>query len=265
MKKVNKSLPPNELTDFQKENAAADWSDFRDAKRSAAYKALRSLIISDQGGLCAYCEQNISTRPSSSRRLEHFHSKSDTSQPGVNWALEWSNVIAVCLGGSSSIDDDHTRHPMPTNLSCDAFKAHLENCGKISKANEGNVLNPQEIPAFPNLFTFDKATGELKTDYKVCGSVEFQGQNVHASLSELVDKTIEVFNLNCQRLCDERLVMLVHYSQQVARARKANNKNIFDQLAARWFSQSWPSFFTTRRALLGKYAESYLISMNYEG
>lgn len=265
MKKINKSLPPDVLTQFQQANPDADWSDFRNAEQGNAYKALKELIINDQGGLCAYCEQAINTRLPISQRVEHFHSKSDMSQPGVNWALDWNNVIAVCLGGSSTIDDDHNRHPTPANLSCDAFKAHLEERGHLSKEIEGYVLNPLELPAFPCLLIFDKSTGELKADHAACGAAHFEGQNAYPSLAELVEKTIKIFNLNCLRLCDERLEILKHYNQQITRARKTNNRNIFEQLAKRWFITPWPSFFTTRRALLGKHAEHYLESTDYNG
>ena len=85
------------------------------------------------------------------------------------------------------------------------------------------------------------------------------------TLGELVDQTIKIFNLNCQRLCDERLEVLKHYNQQIAKGRKVNNQNIFEQLAARWFGKQWPSFFTTRRALLGQHAERYLKQVAYDG
>lgn len=265
MKKINKSPPPNELTDFANANPEAKWDDFRDVRGGEAYKALRAMILKDQGGLCAYCEQTIDSRPESSRRVEHVHSKSDTSQLDVNWALDWNNVIAVCLGGSSAIDDDLTRHPLPDNLSCDSHKAHLEQQRRIPKANEGYLLNPLDMPAFPNLFSFDKATGKLKANSTACASADFVGENAHTSLAELVDKTIGGLNLNCQRLRDERLEVLKHYNQQITKARKANNKHFRKQLASRWFNQRWPSFFTTRRVLLGQPAEEYLAQVGFDG
>ncbi len=265
MKKVNKSDPPNELTNFSDDNPVATWDDFRSVKDGVAYKAMKATILEDQGGLCAYCEQVIYTRPESRQRIEHFHSKSDTSQPDVNWALDWSNVIAVCLGGSSSIDDDHARHPLPGNLSCDSYKAYFEQRGRIPKDIDGYVLNPLDMPAFPNLFSFDKATGNIEADSTACNQAKFFGSNVHQSLEDLVNKTIEALNLNCQRLCDERLEVLKHYNQQVAKARKDNNVFFREQLASRWFNKRWPSFFTTRRALLGIHAEKYLEEVEYNG
>lgn len=265
MKRISKSSPPNELTTFAGDNPAAKWKDFRNEKSGEDYKALRATILKDQGGLCAYCEQAIALRPESSQRVEHVHSKSDASQLGVNWALDWNNVVAVCLGGSSAIDDDHTRHPLPDNLSCDSHKAYLEQQGRIPKANEGYLLNPLDMPAFPNVFSFDKATGKLKANTTACASEDFVGENIHASLADLVDKTIDALNLNCQRLCDERLEVLKHYNQQITKARKANNRDFRKQLASRWFHKRWPRFFTTRRALLGKPAEDYLVQVGFNG
>lgn len=140
MKKINKAWSPNALTEFAANHPTAGWEDFRRADNGTAYQSLKSGILDDQGGLCAYCEQDLRSRPPNRQRLEHVHSKSDISQSGINWALDWNNVVAVCMGGSSSLDDDHTHHPLPRNLSCDAYKAHLEAQGRIPKANEGYIL-----------------------------------------------------------------------------------------------------------------------------
>lgn len=92
MKKLYKSLPPNELTTYAVNYPAGDWDDFRNhASENQTpgddYRAIKQRLIVDQGGLCGYCEQQIGDRDASLQRVEHYHPKSDTSDPRVNWSL----------------------------------------------------------------------------------------------------------------------------------------------------------------------------------
>lgn len=260
MKRILKSQPPNELTAYAEKHPSEDWESFRNQHSSADYKALRARIFEDQGGLCGYCEKQVSKLPEHLQRVEHYHSKSDTSGTH-NWALDWNNVFGVCNGGGNA---DRSKHPLPDNLSCDSCKDHLIKTKKLPRACEGYYLNPLRVISTANLFTFNKATGELGVNTEACAGLA-DVDNHYDTLVELVEKTIEILNLNCLRLCDDRLVILNEWNQHIARARKANNREIHSQLAKRWFSNKWPSFFSTRRILLGKHAEAYLSSIDYNG
>ena len=55
------------------------------------------------------------------------------------------------------------------------------------------------------------------------------------------------------------------YNKIITKGRKNKNKDVFNKLARQWFSQKYPSFFTTRRILLGKYAEEFLVKSSYNG
>ncbi|MBE0469901.1 MAG: TIGR02646 family protein [Methyloprofundus sp.] len=264
MKKINKSLPPNDLTVFSNAQPQATWQDFRDLNQSADYKQLRAKMLVDQGGLCAYCEKKIDSLSENLQRVEHFHPKSDTSNPAINWALDWQNVFAVCTGGSQKDEMDSQSYQRPDNLSCDAYKDHLISANKLPETCEAHLLNPLLLSPHC-LFDLDKRTGRLKANSNACRALNYQGQNQFALIEDLVENTIKVLNLNCQRLCDDRLEVLKQYNQEIARAIKQNNSDIFKQLPQRWFSKKWPSFFTTRRILLGKHAEDYLQTIAYNG
>ena len=129
---------------------------------------------------------------------------------------------------------------------------------------EGYVLNPLRIINTPCLFKFDKRTCELSPDPDACTQLE-DIDNRYESLVELVQKTIEILNLNCSRLVDERRAVLNAFNREFAKARKANNHQYKTQLAERWFRTHWPSFFTTRRILLGRAAEEWLAGQEYRG
>lgn len=264
MKKINKSLPPNELTAFANAQPQASWQDFRDFNQSSDYKQVRAKMLGDQGGLCAYCEKKIDDLSEHLQRVEHFHPKSDTSNPANNWSLDWQNVFAVCMGGSYDGEVDATQYPRPGNLSCDAYKDHLFSTNKLPEACEAYLLNPLLLSS-QCLFDLDKSTGQLKVNANASSVIDYQGQNQFSSFEYLVENTIKVLNFNCQRLCDDRLEVLKNYNQEIARAKKQSNPAIFQQLPQRWFSKKWPSFFTTRRILLGNHAESYLKSVAYNG
>lgn len=262
MKKIKKSPPPNALTSFSQKYPHNDWDDFRYSNQGNDYQAIKTLIFNDQGGLCAFCESEVND--THTQRVEHFHPKSDKSNPNHNWALDWLNVMGVCLGGSG-FDTDKTIHPLPANLSCDAYKDHLIVKKKLSINCEGYLFNPLNLPEFPCLFDLDKRTGELKPKSNYNNAAFVGLRNNYSTISELVEKTIEHLNLNCDRLNQQRLLLIRQYERTIKQARLTNDQQIHTKLAVRWFQQKWLPFFTTRRILLGHHAENYLLANNYDG
>jgi uncharacterized protein (TIGR02646 family) len=272
MKRVFKSSPPNELTIFEAANPTANWDpDFRDYatppfNAGHDYKALKKRIIIDQGGLCAYCEKNIGDGGVYLQKIEHYHPKSDKSTPGVNWGLQWSNVIAVCTGGEH---DDRSLHPLPANLSCDSHKNHWLDKKKTAAvtllAMLSSLQSPLAIDAFPNFFDFSKADGKLVPNGVACNAYDTSIGAMPGTTLKRLWETILALNLNCDRLCTERRLVLTQYNQEVARARKAGDVDFKSKVVQKWFGKRWPSFFTTRRSLLGKEAEDYLQEVNYAG
>jgi uncharacterized protein (TIGR02646 family) len=261
LKKVNKTSSPNALIQYVTDHPDDRWDDFRGHECGTAYASLREQMIQDQGGLCGYCETTIAGLLEHKQRIEHFHAKSDTEIGVKNWDLDWQNIFAVCIGGS---DSDNDMHPLPENLSCDAYKEHAIGKSQLPVACEGYVINPLEMPAFPRLMDFDRRTGELKPDAEACAQVSLTGNNFH-STEALVANTIRVLNLNCDRLNQQRREVLFAFEREVKAARRANDVEIFQKLCSRWFSVRWPSFFTTRWALLRDHAEVYLTQIGYDG
>ena len=273
MKRIYKSPPPNELTRYAAAFPQNDWDhDFRNHSTPPYtpghdYKETKKKLIFDQGELCAYCETCIGNLDVSRQKVEHYHPKSDKSNPAINWALMWTNIMAVCTGGEH--DDKHL-HPLPENLSCDSHKNHWLTKQKLTPANLmtllGVLANPFQLPAFPCLFDFDKKEGKLLPNELACNALDqVNGWNDGATYTSL-NTTIETaLNLNCSRLRHERLAVLKQYNQAVAAARKNNDKYFKAKLAARWFGNRWPSYFTTRRILLGDAAEAYLQVIHFQG
>lgn len=257
MKKINKTPGPNPLTNYAAVNKAHEWEHFYD--QTDDYKELKKLVFQDQGGLCAYCEAKPKTSEPSTQRLEHFHSKSDRGDPNKNWALDWHNVIGVCHGGSDYASNAYKR---PENLSCDAHKDYLINKRKLPIDCDGWLINPLSLPDVPCLFEFDLVTYQLKPNALLCQEFAF---STGSDTFTMVKNTIEYLNLNCDRLTEQRRLVLEDYNREkkLARANKTKPQAFHAWLANKWFQKRWLSFFTTRRILLGGAAEMVLSSQRF--
>ena len=268
MKTIKKSSPPNELTLFAGLYSSAIWDrDFRNYSVSPNpaghdYKEIKKKLIADQGGLCAYCEKQIDNIGEHRQRVEHIHPKSDKSNPVVNWGLLWTNVLAVCTGGET---EDKEVHPLPANLSCDAHKNHCMPGEKNFTQFSDPIFTPLDIPVSPTPFDFEKHTGKLIPNESVCSVIDSQlGLALGETMKRLI-KTTQVLNLNCDRLAKDRREVFYEYERFVTKARKRNENYYKINLIHKWFNKKWPSFFTTRRILLGDAAENYLRSIGYAG
>ena len=81
----------------------------------------------------------------------------------------------------------------------------------------------------------------------------------------LAEQTINVLNLNCERLCKDRLEVLRFYNRQIKKYREMEDGAGLSKLSESVFRNRFPEFFTTWRSLLGKHAEKYLQSIAYNG
>jgi uncharacterized protein (TIGR02646 family) len=268
MKRVCKGPPPQTLNGYLSTNPSVTWDDMSSDNYlggSQASRDCRDQAVHDQGNICAYCEQKISSADPLHRRIEHFHPKSDRTE-SHNWGLDWENMLAVCDGGSRRLQEGWKSYPLPENLSCDAYKDHMRQTGKLPVACEGYLLNPCEIPPFPNIFCLEGGSWRLKPNETSCGDVKIQG-NAYETTAKLVGNTIDFLNLNCDRLTRKRelLVYNINRNKKTLRDKGYSPPDIPEKLVQRYFSSKWPEFFTTLRCLLGATVENYLKSINFQG
>lgn len=243
MIRISKSQPPNPLTEYASANPGASWSDFRNFNGSTDYRQIQTIVFDEQHQLCAYCEVNT-TGNLGKKRIEHFVSKS----LAIEYHNDWQNIFGVCFGGSDSNYD--SKNERLSNLSCDSHKAHLEQTTKKHLRDwHGYILNPLTIPEQHQFFSFKKSTGELYANQQYCESVNIPINN-HPSVLQLVEETINVLNLNCQRLCSARREILFEYERQKKAARENNDISRLERFALRWSSGNAKEFQTTRNILL---------------
>ena len=85
--------------------------------------------------------------------------------------------------------------------------------------------------------------------------------------TELVNQTIKILNLNCNRLTEKRqlLVRNIDHNKKVLRKKGIPPADMYENLVQRYFQRKWPEFFTTLRCCLGPAAEDHLLSIDFQG
>jgi uncharacterized protein (TIGR02646 family) len=271
MKRVLKGCEPSILTEYRNAVPLSQWEEMKSNPHfggQQGYQDCRTTLVSQQGGLCAYCEIDIGDNDPLKCRVEHFHPKSDVNTQH-NWALDWQNMIAVCNGGSYQYisADGFYLEPMNENLTCDAHKDRMIQSGKLLAQCDGWILNPVQLAAFPVLFILEKHTGKLLPNSVACSACLPFANNYYASVEALVQHTIDMLNLNCVRLTTARLLVVrdIENSKKKQRLAGFNSQQGLGNLAQRYFQYQWKAFFTTIRLCLGQSAEEYLQSIPFQG
>jgi uncharacterized protein (TIGR02646 family) len=256
MKKVLKSPEPSELKNYkersdQKMQSSSRFSKWKDVKGNReTYDAIRTTLLSDQKGLCAYCEMALTTE---NRSVEHFI-PCEISTKEKNHDLDWSNMLAVCLdpGGLEKTNSQ------PIKIEKSDFC-----CGK-KKNNfvpDGRLLNPLELPV-SRLFRFNSEDGRIEPDDMACQQIGIPLENL--------EFTIEMLNLNVTRLREKRLAVI----ETIIETLNELDDGIIDpidldrQVAEIYFgdrTKNWPRFFTTIRWVLKEGAEQHLKEISYSG
>lgn len=251
MRRIRKSHTSNVLTKYAEKNPNGTWVVFQQ-EHGKAYKAIKDKLFEEQSEICAYCEIDLSKDNTYDhlRRVEHFKSKSGwkigNEQP--NWHLDWFNLLGVCIGGTDK--DDRERFIMPDNKSCDAHKEHLETNLGYNKNWLGKVVSPLESELSSEMFNYCKASGELGVNIEHANSVRFE-HNDYETSAELLQKSLELFNLNCERLKLARREIHHVYERIKAVYRKTGDVSMFTFKLKMWCcSDQVRSFQTTRDILL---------------
>jgi len=261
MKKIKKSgNPPARLSEYLLVNPNNEWRQFKGNDRDGDAQ-IKSSITQDQRGLCAYCEIDLAPGRNAGLddfRVEHFHPKKPHAPP-PNHSLDWSNMLGVCTGGNAKDVAIRERFTPAPDHSCDVPKGNHNWTGLI--------LNPLvDIPAFPNLFRYHDATGEMFVDETNCplpllekaaNSIEKLRLSLPADGKSRLNR-FRVATLNGLR---ERLLISESAGLTVAEA--------LEEMAEEFFSDDvtkpWPAFFSCVRWYFGQAAEERLRLINYDG
>lgn len=258
MKKINKGEEPNRFGAFKAAHPDALWEKDKDSTGeafrccSARYHETQQQLRTDQGNLCAYCEQDLLAGTNGALddcRIEHFHPKSRREPGEPNWGLEWSNLLAVCCGGNQKNVVNHEQRfdSESKNYSCDAPKGdHIL---------DAVILNPLQLPHH-NIWDFNRSTGLIIVNEHFC-----QSNGVNA---EMARKTIDKLNLNSPRLARARKAVIESINSNIQKMVNSGRTmdDAIDLIAKSVLRKNkagdWPSFFSAIRSYLGQQAEANL-------
>lgn len=258
MKRIAKTpVAPQGLLDFQTTNPNGDWGSFRSEQKGALYRQIQQQLLTDQRHLCAYCEIDLKIYPEKPNtndfRVEHFHPKSPHDPP-PNWALDWSNMLACCHGGSQ-------RDVNPTSRFTDNKERHTCDVPKENHDWTDIVLNPLDhVPARPSIFEFDQS-GHIKVSRACPSEIRDRAQ---ASIDRHRLDDIRLREL--RKAAYEEATQIVNQLVQAGRSLDA----AMQELATMTFQAEstgapWPAFFTCIRFVLGAAAEMHLQTIHYQG
>ncbi|MGB0861906.1 MAG: hypothetical protein ACPG19_06095 [Saprospiraceae bacterium] len=174
---------PEELTGFKKRMNDGDvrYSDTYKAlcdDDKGAFPKFQTTLASEQGFICAYCEQSIKDddewKPIHGMKVEHFRPKSIYNGDGgkEDLRIEYTNLLAVCAGREK--DATQTHCDTPPNGKDDKDFTHFKNPALWSK---------------------------LKFNPEICFSKQC---NVYSNNDEINKELEDILNLNEQILAENR-------------------------------------------------------------
>lgn len=255
MKNIVKGAEPNALKNYTAINPNNTWKQF--AGKKPRRRSVQQQLISDQGGICAYCEIDLRPAVGNSKsdfRVEHFHPKSD-QVAGHNWHLDWKNLLAVCHGGSQAdVVEPTVRHTTP-NHSCDVPKGNND--------WDTVILNPTQLASYPSLFRFDRSTGAVQIDQGNCQAANIDIAKAQATVDNLHLDSIRLRNLRKPVLdqLNQQLLSMVQTGTPLEEARQRLARALLTKNA----NHHWPAFFSAIRYYLGRAAEQQLQAIGYRG
>lgn len=254
MKAVKKSAPgPALLVNYAAIKPNNTWEHFRSS--DARYGQTKTQLHNDQRGLCAYCEISLLLNPGNAEaddfRVEHFQPKAPHAPP-PNWALDWTNLLGCCHGGSSKKVSDPSRF-RPADPSCDVPKESFNWVGII--------LDPQQIPPLEMLFSFESNGVDA-------GKISVDAIRCPAALKAQAAASIIKLKLNAARLKLARKASIEKMTAVLDALIQEGAANPAAALAEQFLDPQqpqWTAFPTCTRWVLGEQANKYLVTNNFAG
>ncbi|MCK5537314.1 MAG: TIGR02646 family protein [Bacteroidales bacterium] len=255
MKKVNKTVViPPKLQVYFENNPTKSWEDFKKGNKNR-YKEVLAQLKKDQGGICCYCENNFHNYIDNEGdfRVEHFHPKSDTCDPSINWNLIWTNLFGCCSGGNQNVEkpDFLTQRYIPQH--------EYRHCDVLKDDNiwDDIILNPLDIPAFPPIFHVSSANGEMSVIEENCNQCNIDIQKANNCLDE------KKLNLNAPKLIEWRESVIDILRNQINDEYEDSVIEVLSAHLSKDSNGNYSPFFTTIRSYLEENAEKFLNENNY--
>lgn len=166
-------------------NAAIAGATHYDNLHGYQKKGILDILISEQKGLCAYCQQRISKKDAT---IEHLVCQSHNT----SLDLEYLNLFAVCNGNEGKVETSH----------CDKFRAN----GALNTYFFPTILFEKSITSsMNNTNPFLDVEFNPRTQV-VSGKLLGRDTNIKGfpNIKSNVDMAISVLNLNSEKLVTAR-------------------------------------------------------------
>jgi hypothetical protein len=125
------------------------------------------------------------------------------------------------------------------------------------------ILNPLNMPTFPCLFQYDRATGGISVNPTACQQAAIDIGKAQATVDKLCLDAARLRDLRkpvLDQVNDQiRHLVALGYTPEQARSRLAQ------ALLRQDANNHWPAFFSAIRSYLGAAAEEQLQAINYNG
>lgn len=172
MKYIVKNPEPMSFSAWKTANPAATYDQISsDVKRD-----LKASLVSEQHGLCCYCECHIT--PSTSH-IEHFKPKAPTQFP--NLQLVYSNLLASCIREPAAGQELHCGH-------------------KKENIYSTNLVSPLELDCATHFsYTLEGkiASGDYRGQYTI-GLLKLDAELLNAQRKKLIDDFLDMEDADVQ-------------------------------------------------------------------
>ena len=151
MRKIDKKQPPASFVTYVKSSNVLDPTykpTFEDLDATVR-KDLQNCLLNEQGGICGYCQQKITSL--SRMKIEHHCEQSicNGENGSTDKTLDYTNLMGVCMGigGKKELHCDtkksqfNNTNGLPIKIS-PWNKAHM---GSVSYASTGNINSSNSV------------------------------------------------------------------------------------------------------------------------
>lgn len=178
MIKIDKTLAPNSLVEFQRDS----YSSF-DTLPSEVKSELRISLLKEQGYICAYCMKRI--EDSSQVKIEHYIPRNRENE------LDYTNLLAVCTGNEGSKREVETCDTRKKNTLLNIDPQKESDIQTISYTSLGKIKssNPNFQEDLDNTLNLNYDKGYLISNRKT--TLEVLQKKLHQTFKRLSPQDVE--------------------------------------------------------------------------
>ena len=128
---IRKGREPRSLTEYKK-HPNATYDGYREKND------VRQALLEEQGYICAYCMRRIGK---DSMKIEHWKAQNAIDGSGQKYALDYRNMLGVCIGNQSAVHEDQTCDTYRGNADLFVDPRNEEHINQIAYKADGTIYS----------------------------------------------------------------------------------------------------------------------------